>query len=164
MSAPPSGSSLVVALSFLTLLLPHGLDAQNMNSEERIRALRAGSNAALEAHDVEGFMATIDEDYTGTAGNGGHIRSREALRSLIAALDSNDGPYVWFVRTTETIEVDPAGGRAMEMGRWVQHTRQDGVTQSGIGGGYTAYWRRAGGRWLIHGELFVTLEGSSDFR
>lgn len=154
-----------VPLSFLVLfLLPHGLTAQDMTSEERIRALRAGSNAAMEAHDVEAFMATIDEDYAGTAGNGGHIRSREALRGLMTGLASDNDPYVWFVRTPREIEVDAPGGRALETGRWIQYTREDGVTRSGIGGGYTAYWRREGRRWLIHAELFVTLDGSSDFR
>jgi len=135
-----------------------------MNSEDRIRALRAASNAALEAHDVEGFMASIDQDYVGTAGNAGHIRSRDALRVLIADLAAARGPYVWFVRTPRTVEVDPSQGRALETGRWVERAREDEVSRIGIGGGYAAYWRRIGGRWLIHGEVFVTLEGVSEFR
>jgi ketosteroid isomerase-like protein len=131
-----------------------------MTSQERIRALRAASNAALEAHDVRAFMRTIDDDYVGTAGNGGHIRSRDELEALISGLEHGPDEAEWFVRTPVEIEVDSAGGRAVETGHWLQRTRLAGVDRTGIGGRYTAYWRRIDGRWRIHGELFVTLADS----
>ena len=156
---PALTSGIPSALAILLVLLPFpcSLAAQDMNSEDRIRSLRAASNAALEAHEVDRFMTTIDEDYVGTAGNGGHIRSRDELQALIAGLTADPDPNVWFVRNPDRIEVDASGGRALEVGRWVQQSRAEGVTHSGIGGGYSAYWRRVDGRWLIHGELFVTL-------
>lgn len=132
-----------------------------MTSQERIRALRDASNTALEAHDVNEFMRFVHDDYVGTAGNGGHIRSRRELDGLVAGLRDDPGMYTWFVRTPVDIEVDSAGGRAFETGRWVQHTREEGVVRTDSGGRYTAYWRRVAGRWLIHAEVFVTLSGGA---
>lgn len=155
------GPALLLGILVLLIAgsLPPPLTAQDMTSEERIRTLRAASNAALEAHDVSAFMQVIDDDYVGTAGNGGHLRSREELESLISRLGHSPDEAEWFVRTPGEIEVDSAAGRALETGRWVQRTRRSGAVATGIGGRYTAYWRRVDGRWRIHGELFVTLGG-----
>lgn len=121
-----------------------------------IAEVRAASNAAFAAGDVEGMLASIDADYVGTGGSGGHIRSREELADLFRRIaDSPVGLH--FVRTPERIEVAPDGLRAMETGRWEGRERRDGVEVTTVGGGYTAYWRRVDGRWVIHAELFVTL-------
>ena len=116
-----------------------------MNSEQRIRALREASNTALKSHDVAGFLKSIDEDYVGTAGNGGHIRSRGELEALVQSLAEERAASVWFVRTPSGIEVDPAGGRALEEGRWLESRRENGAAVEGIGGRYTAFWRRVRG-------------------
>ncbi len=151
---PTIGPCLVATL--VVALVPSLLAAQSMTSEERIRSIRAASNAALEAGDVPAFLSSIDEDYVGTAGNGGHIRSRDAVEALVTGIVA-DPAGVYFVRTPSQVEVDPAGGRAIEVGRWQGYTRAQGGPTATDGGRYTAYWRRTDGRWLIHAELFVTL-------
>jgi ketosteroid isomerase-like protein len=125
--------------------------------EDFIDRVRAASNAALMAGDVEAFMASIDVDYVGTAGNGGHIRDRTALQEMIRDLFANS-PGHHFVRTPSEIEVDSGGRRAIEMGAWVEvPAGQTAATSTGVRGRYTAYWRRVAARWVIHAEVFVTL-------
>lgn len=133
------------------------LSAQTMTpSQTDLPASRDASNAALKAGDVEGFMASIDPDYVGTGGNGGHIRSRGELRTLIeGVVDSPTGLY--FVRTADGFEVDDEGGRAMETGRWAGRERIAGAERLTGEGRYVAYWRRVDGAWVIHAEIFVTL-------
>lgn len=154
---PPTGLLGWVGLLFIVYASTIPLAAQNaMSSSDRIRALRAGSNTALEAGDLTAFMATIDADYVGTAGDGGHIRSRGELQELIAGIV--DGPdEVWFVRTPAEVEVAAAAGRAVETGAWRGYVREGGLALETSGGHYTAYWRRVDGKWVIHAELFVTL-------
>ena len=149
----------VPALSLLVFLLhASSAHAQDMPSEDRIRAVRTASNEALASGDVDAFMSSIDEDYVGTAGNGGHIRSRQALRELIEGVAASPSG-LHFVRTATEIDVAAAAGRAIENGEWVGYTRAGGVPQATDRGRYTAYWRRVDGRWLIHAEVFVTLGG-----
>lgn len=129
--------------------------------EDVIARVRAASNAALETGDLEGFMASIDIDYVGTAGNGGHIRDRAALQEMIGGLFA-DAPGHHFVRTPSEIEVDPDGRRAIELGSWIEvPAGQTPAVSTGARGRYTAYWRRVAARWVIHAEVFVTLGGGS---
>ena len=64
-----------------------------------------------------------------------------------------DPAFVAYVRTTERIELDAAGGRAAEQGTWVGTTRGQPDTR----GSYLATWRKVTGQWVIENELFVTL-------
>jgi hypothetical protein len=149
------------ALPLLTLILACGpLSAQTMTpSEATLHELRRASNAALNAGDVDAFMASIDADYVGTGGNGGHIRSRGELRTLIEGVAASPTD-LYFVRTAHGFEVDDEAGRAMETGRWAGLERVAGAERPTGQGRYAAYWRRLDGAWVIHAEIFVTLPGA----
>ena len=134
--------------------------ATTMDSEQTIRELRAASNAALRSGDVDGFMSSIDPDYVGTAGNGGHIRSHAELRALIEGVAASP-TGLYFVRTLQGLEVDDDGGRAIETGRWAGRETIDGEERAAGEGRYTAYWRRTGDTWVIHAEIFVTLPSTA---
>lgn len=129
-----------------------------MAADEDIRGVRLVSNGALEQGDLSTFMASIDGDYVGTAGNGGHIRTRGELRKLVRNLFSAPTrPY--FLRTTESVTLAAGGKRAVEFGRWTGYERPaEGAPRVVDQGHYTAYWKLAGGRWSIHAELFITLD------
>ena len=144
----------------LLLLLPIPTMAQAPStSEEVIARVREVSNTALQMGDLDGFMASIDVDYVGTAGNGGHIRDRAALKELIEGLFAGS-PGHHFVRTPSEIEVDGSGRRAIELGSWLEvPAGQTPANSTGVRGRYTAYWRRVAARWVIHAEVFVTLGG-----
>ena len=127
--------------------------------EDLIGRVRSASNAALLAGDEEAFIASIDVDYVGTGGSGGHIRDRTALQEMFRSLFANS-PGHHFVRTPSEIEVAPGGQRAIELGVWIAvPPGQTMATSTGVRGRYTAYWRRVAARWVIHAELFVTLGG-----
>ncbi len=129
-----------------------------MTAAEAVRAARQASNAALENGDLSAFMASIESDYVGTAGNGGHVRSRGELRKLIRGVFAAPA-HPYFVRTTEEITVATSGSRAVETGCWTGYERSsDGTAKVTDQGHYTAYWKAAGGRWVIRAELFVTLD------
>lgn len=150
----------VLTLFVVAVLVPEFAMAQAPRTpDDIIRRVRAASNTALEAGDVEAFMASIDADYVGTAGNGGHIRGRAELRAMLDDLFTQ-APGLHYVRTPDEIEVSPDGRRAMETGRWVEvPPGERALTSTGTRGRYTAYWRRFASRWVIHSEVFVTMEG-----
>lgn len=150
------GAFLLVVL----LLLPVPVMAQAPSTpDEVIARVRAASNEALRAGDLDAFMSSIDVDYVGTAGNGGHIRDRAALQEMIGGLFA-ESPGHRFIRTPSEIEVDSSGRRAMEVGSWLEvPADQAPATSTGVRGRYTAYWRRVAARWVIHAEVFVTLGG-----
>lgn len=151
----PTGSFLVAVV---VAACAGGVKAPSPDADV-IADLRAASNAALRAGDLDAFMASIDGDYVATAGAGGHARSRDELREIIAGV-FRDTPGRSFVRTPESIEVEPQGTRAMERGRWIAlEPPAGGGERRGVGGGYTAHWRRVDGRWVIHAEIFITLSG-----
>lgn len=151
---------MILAVLFLLLVAPPSLMAQPASGSERaIRAARAASNDALATGDLEGFLASIGPEYVGTGGNGGHVRGPGELRELIGAL-FEDAPGTYFVRTPLGVRVSDDDQRAVETGRWVQvRPGERAEDAGGIGGDYTAYWRRGARGWEIHAELFVTLHG-----
>ena len=63
-----------------------------------------------------------------------------------------DPVFVTYLRETERVDLDAAGLRAAEGGRWT--ARWTGET---LGGTYLAVWRRVTGQWVIESELYVTL-------
>ncbi|MEO0424725.1 MAG: nuclear transport factor 2 family protein [Pseudomonadota bacterium] len=129
-----------------------------MAADDDIRSVRLVSNDALERGDLNTFLASIDGDYVGTAGNGGHIRTRGELRKLMRnVFSAPTRPY--FVRATDSVTLAEGGKRAVELGHWTGYERSSESAPRVIDQGhYTAYWKLAGGRWTIHAELFVTLD------
>jgi ketosteroid isomerase-like protein len=85
------------------------------------------------------------------AGDGAVITGREAILSAFAGQFADSG-FGGYVRTPERIEVDGAGDRAAEQGRWTASWR-DAPPQSGP---YLAVWRKVTGQWMIESETFVT--------
>jgi hypothetical protein len=75
---------------------------------------------------------------------------------IIAAFDAQfrDPDFIAYVRTGEGIELDSAGLRAAERGRWVGSWTGT-PDQSGT---YLATWKKVTGQWVIENELYVTLD------
>lgn len=75
---------------------------------------------------------------------------------VIAAFDAQfrDPDFVAYVRTGEGIQLDSAGLRAAERGRWVGSWK-GAPAQSGT---YLAVWKKVVGQWVIESELYVTLD------
>ncbi|WP_421737104.1 nuclear transport factor 2 family protein [Caulobacter sp.] len=75
---------------------------------------------------------------------------------VIAAFDAQfrDPDFIAYVRTSEATEIDSAGLRAAERGRWVGAWKGT-PDQSGT---YLATWKKVTGQWVIESELYVTLD------
>jgi ketosteroid isomerase-like protein len=122
-----------------------------------IRKLRLANNAAIAAHDLDGVMAMVAEDFVLTGGNSGIQRSAAANRAAWTSEFGRAG-FDRYVRTPERIEVGRAQGvyRAAETGHWagIDHTPKGDVRRSGR---YFAHWSMASGGWRAVAETYVTL-------
>jgi ketosteroid isomerase-like protein len=120
--------------------------------DEEIRGLRAKSNRAMAARDVDTFAAMLEENYVMVRGNGS-FASRETTLAAFGKDFERPGS-VRYERLTERVEVSEAAEMAAEDGRWVAKL-PDG--RAAYGGTYLAMWRRSGEGWKIRSELFVLL-------
>ncbi|MDB5476265.1 MAG: hypothetical protein JWP49_1776 [Phenylobacterium sp.] len=122
-----------------------------------ILALRAASNRALAAHDVEGAMAVAADDYVTVGGDGsierGAAENRQGWVEEFAT-PSHDR----YVRTPAEVEIGQRKGvlRAAELGRW------EGINHKPAGearpfGRYFVHWTKASGVWRAVSETYVTL-------
>ena len=132
-------------------------DAQNDEAAQILR-LRAASNAAIAAHDVDGLAACVTSDICVTTGNGqvciGQAAMRERFSELFARLAD-----VVYLRLPDKIEVSSAAPLACEQGQWLGRWTEAGQAVQ-VGGHYTAMWRRDEAGWRIRAELYVLLQRS----
>ncbi len=122
--------------------------------QAQIRALREASNQALKAYDHAAELSHLTEEVLITTGSGTLLAGKEALRNYIESFGESK---MYWVRTPGEIRVNEAKGLAWEQGTWKGYDPDQG-TAPVVGGQYAAQWTKASGAWLIHSELFVTLE------
>jgi ketosteroid isomerase-like protein len=119
--------------------------------EDAIRARRRLTNKLIASRDAARLRPFFVPDARLVTGDGGLILGADAIVEAFAAQFREPG-FAAYVRTPETVELDQAGERAAETGRW---------TGNGVWGAYMAAWRKVVGQWTIESELFVTLAGHS---
>ena len=137
------------------LAVPCRAGAQAPSDEVLIRQARAASNQAIARHDVSAIVGFLADEFQVAASNGSFMRGREEMGNAFAGrfAEFRDAVYV---RTPESVEVNPSGTVAAETGRWTgSWTTTAGPFRTG--GRYAASWRKVAGKWLIHAELFVPL-------
>jgi hypothetical protein len=115
--------------------------------EDAIRARRKLTNKFIAAREAERLRPFFAADMKLIAGDGALIVGADAVVQAFAD-QLRDPGFTPYVRTTETVELDAAGTRAAEAGRW---------TGTGFSGTYLACWRKVTGQWVLESELFVTL-------
>jgi hypothetical protein len=114
---------------------------------------RQASNHALRVFD-EALNATFSTpDAFITTGAGTLIAGNAALDSYIK---SQKGSKMYWIRTPDEVIVNPKTKLAWEMGTWKGY--YENSDKPVAGGKYSAQWTKASGTWLIHSQLFVTLE------
>ena len=120
--------------------------------EDAIRARRRLTNKLIAAHDAGRLRPFLDPQVKVIAGDGALITGAEAV---IAAFEAQfrDPGFLAYERTPGSVELDQAGDRAAETGRWVGSWRT-----ARMAGAYMAAWRKVTGQWVIESEMFVTLE------
>jgi ketosteroid isomerase-like protein len=115
--------------------------------EDAIRARRRLTNKLIAAREAARLRPFFAADARLIAGDGGLILGADAIVEAFAAQFREPG-FVAYVRTPDSVEIDAAGDRAAETGRWAG---------AGVSGTYMAAWRKVIGQWVIESELFVTL-------
>lgn len=117
-----------------------------------IRALRRQSNAAiasLDAHYVTSFMSeAVEVQVAGGPVLRGRAANFEAWDQQMRAPG-----FGGYVRTPETVTVDPDGTSATELGHWVGRWRVKGRAHQQEGR-YTARWALSDMGWMITNEVF----------
>jgi Domain of unknown function (DUF4440) len=122
-----------------------------------VRAQRAESNAALEAHDAVRLRKLFDDDYHGIQGTSGALDSGGyAAAQSYGDEEFKDPTFVRYRRTPTSIVSAKSGKRVAESGRWEGIWREpDGaMRKTGV---YLAMWIPSGGTWRLKSEAFVTL-------
>jgi ketosteroid isomerase-like protein len=119
--------------------------------EDAIRARRRLTNKLIAAHDAARLKPFFAPDVRLIAGDGGLILGADAVVEAFAGQFA-DPDFVTYLRTTETVDIDVAGLRAAEHGRWSADWKG-----SEMAGTYLAVWKKTLGQWVIESELYVTL-------
>ncbi len=118
---------------------------------DAIRARRRLTNKLIAAHEAARLRPFFASDVKLIVGDGGLILGADAVIEAFAAQFA-DPRFSTFERTTVSVELDAAGERAAEAGRWIARAANPDVS-----GAYLAVWRKATGQWIIESELYVTL-------
>jgi ketosteroid isomerase-like protein len=119
--------------------------------EDAIRARRRLTNKLIAAHDAARLKPFFASDVRLIVGDGGLILGADAVVEAFAGQFA-DPDFVTYLRTTETVDIDVAGLRAAEHGRWSADWKG-----SEMAGTYLAVWKKTLGQWVIESELYVTL-------
>lgn len=121
--------------------------------EDAIRARRKLTNKLIAAHDAGRLKPFFAPDARLIAGDGGLLTGAAAILEAFAGQFA-DPDFRTYVRETASVELDAAGERAAEAGRWTAYWAAGEMS-----GTYLACWRKVTGQWVIESELFVTLAG-----
>ncbi len=124
---------------------------------DAVRARRKLTNKLIAAHDAARLRPFLHPEVKLITGDGTLILGAAAVVDAFAGQFA-EASFVHYVRTTETVELDAAGARAAEAGRWTALWKA-GEGEQTMAGTYLATWRKVTGQWVIESELFVTLEG-----
>jgi ketosteroid isomerase-like protein len=124
-------------------------------AESDIRAQRLLTNELIAAHAADRLKPCFDPDATVIAGDGRVVSGRDAVIEAFEA-QFKDPTFIAYLRTTEAVTLDRRGARGGESGTWIG-SWQDGDKRRELTGRYLAVWKKAGGKWVIESELFVTL-------
>ena len=120
-----------------------------------VRGLRAQSNAALAARDVEGVTRDFASDIHSISGGGALAEGRDAAVATYTAQLAIGGPFVSGARTPDRVTAGRSQGHVSEVGRWkwVVKTPEG---QAAFSGDYLAGWVKRFASWRLQSELYVT--------
>lgn len=137
-----------------TLLIFVSNQVQSQQQDvDQIKACREASNEAIRAFDNTLNATFSTPDAFITTGAGTLIAGNEELKAYLQV--QQDSKMYW-IRTPSEIIVNANTWLAWEIGTWEGYTSD--ANTSITSGKYAAQWTKASGIWLIHSQLFVTLE------
>jgi len=120
--------------------------------DDVIRARRKLTNKLIAGRDAARLKPFFAQDVNLIVGDGGLLLGADAVIDAFAAQFA-DPAFIAYVRETDRVELNVAGARAAERGRWIGRWKDHQMS-----GTYLAVWRKATGQWVIESELYVTLD------
>jgi len=126
-----------------------------IQAEDAIRARRKLTNKLIASKEAARLRPFFDPGVILIAGDGSRMVGAGEVIDAFASQFREAG-FGGYVRETETVELDSAGQRASESGRWTAAWTSAGSPQT-MHGTYLACWRKATGQWVIESELYITL-------
>lgn len=145
------------ALSMTIVSAPLSAAPSYADERKMIQTLRAENNVALAAHDIDGTMRIVAENYVMTAGSSGIERTPAENRKGWIEEFATKG-HDRYVRTMSKLEIGASKGviRAAELGRWEGiNNKEAGVSKPF--GSYFVHWSKVTGQWRVVSETYVTL-------
>ena len=145
------------ALSMTIVSAPLSAAPSYADERKMIQTLRAENNVALAAHDIDGTMRIVAENYVMTAGSSGIERTPAENRKGWIEEFATKG-HDRYVRTMSKLEIGASKGviRAAELGRWEGiNNKEAGVSKPF--GNYFVHWSKVTGQWRVVSETYVTL-------
>lgn len=121
---------------------------------EQIAIARNASNAALKSYDIELLYTFLTDDVLITTGNGTLLNGKEELKAYIMSFGVNK---MYWIRTSNEIEINNERGLAWESGTWKGYDPEKS-SKAIASGKYSAMWTKESGVWLIKSQLFVTID------
>lgn len=123
--------------------------------ELAIRLARAAFNQALTARDLDAVGAVLAPAAVLITGTDSALISGRKAQLLVWKREFAAAERTIYVRTPAAVTPSPVEPIALEQGHWSgTSATSDRVLASGV---YSAKWRQIGTRWMIEGELYVTL-------
>ncbi|MDP2040186.1 MAG: nuclear transport factor 2 family protein [Algoriphagus sp.] len=143
------GTTIFSLIGILIISISFGQDLD----VAQILAQREASNQALRNFDEKLNSTFSTEDAFITTGAGTLLAGKAELMEYI---QNAKGPKMYWIRTPDEVIVNPKTLLAWETGIWKGYLEDS--DEAVVGGKYSAQWTKASGTWLIHSQLFVTLE------
>ena len=127
------------------------------DEKKTILALRTQNNRAIAAHDLDGTMGIVADNYVLVGGSSGIERSQAETRKGWTEEFATEG-FDRYVRTPTQVEVGEHKGvlRAAELGRWEGFNRKAAGVSRPFGR-YFVHWSKVTGNWRVVSETYVTL-------
>lgn len=135
------------------------LPAPSLEETEKaaIAAQAAAFSAAYVAGDIEGIMAVYTQDARIVPINGRILSGSAAIRQLWAGAIAS--PSKAISHTTEPDELVINGNIATDVGYYYGESRVSGGKRTSFGGAYLIVWKKVGGVWRKHQDMWNTVRG-----
>ena len=133
----------------VAMLVSGALHAQGPSARAAVEAGNKQFSASLSKQDAAGVAALYTADAEAFPPNAGVVRGRAEIQKMWqSVMDSGIA-----TATLTTAHVESSGDLAYETGAYEMKTKDGKVADRGK---YVVVWKRAGGKWMLHRDIWNT--------